>query len=150
MRLWSLHPKYLDSKGLVACWREGLLARAVLTGKTKGYKHHPQLERFKKEKDPSTFLDCYLTGIHVEACQRGYCFDLSKIRGLTCLDKLQVTDGQLKFEQDHLLSKLKSRDMMRYEKLKRVTDPQPLPLFQVRKGGIESWERSLKASRKPR
>jgi len=25
MRLWTLHPKYLDARGLVALWREGLL-----------------------------------------------------------------------------------------------------------------------------
>ena len=36
MRLWSLHPRYLDAKGLVALWREGLLAQAVLKGQTKG------------------------------------------------------------------------------------------------------------------
>jgi len=30
MRLWSLHPRYLDAKGLVALWREGLLAQKVL------------------------------------------------------------------------------------------------------------------------
>jgi hypothetical protein len=43
MRLWSLHPQYLDPQGLVALWREALLAQAVLRGKTRGYKHHPQL-----------------------------------------------------------------------------------------------------------
>ena len=48
MRLWSLHPKYLDIKGLVACWREGLLARKVLLDQTKGYKNHPQLIRFNR------------------------------------------------------------------------------------------------------
>ena len=60
MRLWSIHPKYLDSKGLVAVWREGLLARSVLDGKTKGYKNHPQLIRFKNQKEPLLFLDTYL------------------------------------------------------------------------------------------
>ena len=38
MRLWSLHPRYFDSKGLTAAWREALLARAVLTGQTRGYR----------------------------------------------------------------------------------------------------------------
>nr|WP_243687290.1 pyrimidine dimer DNA glycosylase/endonuclease V [Methanobacterium formicicum] len=55
MRLWSLHPKYLDVKGLVALWREGLLARAVLKGKTKGYTNHPQLIRFKNQKKSGSF-----------------------------------------------------------------------------------------------
>ena len=48
MRLWSLHPSYLDSAGLVALWQEGLLARKVLSSQTKGYIHHPQLHRFRK------------------------------------------------------------------------------------------------------
>jgi hypothetical protein len=47
MRIWSLHPKYLDAKGLVALWRESLLAKQALESKTKGYKNHPQLNRFK-------------------------------------------------------------------------------------------------------
>ena len=38
MRLWSIHPKYLGTKGLVALWREALLAQKVLQGNTKGYK----------------------------------------------------------------------------------------------------------------
>ena len=41
MKLWSIHPKYLDAKGLVALWREALLAQKVLDGKTEGYKNHP-------------------------------------------------------------------------------------------------------------
>ena len=52
MRIWSLHPKYLDTKGLVALWRETLLAKHVLEGKTKGYRNHPQLDRFKKAQNP--------------------------------------------------------------------------------------------------
>jgi hypothetical protein len=52
MRLWSLHLKYLDRIGLIACWREGLLAKAVLEGKTKGYTHHPQLIRFQTSPHP--------------------------------------------------------------------------------------------------
>ncbi len=50
MRLWSLHPKYLDRQGLLAVWREGLLAQKVLQGKTKGYKNHPQLKRFQQQE----------------------------------------------------------------------------------------------------
>ena len=37
MRLWTIHPRYLDSRGLVALWRESLLARAVLRSQTRGY-----------------------------------------------------------------------------------------------------------------
>ena len=27
MRIWTLHPEYLDGRGLTALWRETLLAR---------------------------------------------------------------------------------------------------------------------------
>ena len=54
MRIWSLHPRYLDAKGLVAVWRETLLAKHVLEGKTKGYKNHPQLNRFREVKNIDT------------------------------------------------------------------------------------------------
>ncbi|MFP3165813.1 MAG: pyrimidine dimer DNA glycosylase/endonuclease V, partial [Nitrososphaeria archaeon] len=34
MRLWSLHPSFLDKQGILGVWREGLLAQKVLIGKT--------------------------------------------------------------------------------------------------------------------
>jgi len=70
MRIWSLHPKYLDTKGLVALWRETLLAQHVLEGKTKGYKNHPQLDRFKRSKKPIEVINQYLAGVYAEALTR--------------------------------------------------------------------------------
>ncbi|WP_308727259.1 MULTISPECIES: pyrimidine dimer DNA glycosylase/endonuclease V [unclassified Arthrobacter] len=52
MRLWSLHPELLDAKGLVACWRETLLAQKTLAGQTAGYVNHPQLVRFRASGAP--------------------------------------------------------------------------------------------------
>ena len=60
MRLWSLHPKYLDTKGLLAVWRETLLAQNVLLGNTRGYKHHPQLQRFKQTDSHIDYIGFYL------------------------------------------------------------------------------------------
>ena len=67
MRLWSLHPGYLDSQGLVALWREALLAQKVLAGKTRGYKNHPQLERFKAHPHPPQAIAAYLVSVWEEA-----------------------------------------------------------------------------------
>lgn len=67
MRLWSLHPKYLDARGLVALWREALLAQAVLRGETRGYRRHPQLERFRNHAAPLAAMSLYLRAIHAEA-----------------------------------------------------------------------------------
>ena len=79
MRLWSIHPTYLDSRGLVALWREALLAQAVLRGLTAGYRAHPQLERFKRARDPVAAVGAYLRTVHDEAAVRGNRFDSSKI-----------------------------------------------------------------------
>src|SRR5580765_3188700 len=111
MRIWSLHPKYLDTKGLVALWRETLLAKHVLEGKTRGYKNHPQLARFKKSKKPLETINQYLAGVFVEASSRNYNFDKTKIDWNFKSAKLKVTSGQVDYEIKHLLNKLSQRDL---------------------------------------
>jgi hypothetical protein len=141
MRLWSIHPKYLDSKGLVALWREGLLAYAVLRGQTRGYKHHPQLRRFKNHPRPRTAMKAYLHIVCDEADQRGYDFDRSKLGRRIASLRIRVTVGQLRYELDHLKKKLRSRDPNRLAPMKQLKIPEPHPLFSVVRGGIESWEK---------
>ncbi|OPX58804.1 MAG: hypothetical protein A4E25_01477 [Methanobacterium sp. PtaB.Bin024] len=141
MRLWSLHPKYLDSKGLVAVWREGLLAKAVLNGKTKGYKNHPQLIRFKNQKEPLIFIDSYLNNVFKEARNRGYNFDHEKIGSQTTKKHITVTQGQMKYEFKHLKEKLKTRDWDKYQELTQINLPIPNPIFRVIPGDVESWEK---------
>ena len=139
MRLWSLHPEYLDVKGLVALWREGIMARNVLTGKTEGYKNHPQLERFKKQDDPVIAIDTYLLNVYRESKRRNYNFKRDRI-GFKFLDsKMEVTDGQMLYEFKHLKRKLKIRDHERYEILINLDFPRPNPVFKVVKGDIEPW-----------
>src|ERR1700687_901713 len=101
MRLWSLHPALLDQAGLVALWREALLAQKVLQGKTKGYRSHPQLDRFRQSKEPGTTTPPDLGAVHDEACHRGYSFDSSKIARKRQPKPLTVTQGQLDFELGH-------------------------------------------------
>jgi len=141
MRLWSLHPSYLDRQGLLACWREGLLARKVLQGKTKGYRNHPQLLRFKALPDPLTAIDAYLLEIHAESLRRGYSFDRSKLGEGSAKLKLTVTEGQLSYELEHLKQKLRMRDPERYQRIASLGQPRPHPLFEVLPGGVEDWER---------
>ena len=140
MRLWSLNPKYLDSKGLVALWREGLLAQKVTEGKTRGYRNHPQLIRFRGQQDPLAAIATYLHGVVEEAIQREYKFDESKIVGERTNLQISVTSGQLEFEFDHLLRKLWLRDRTRYQLLKSLSPPEPHPCFVVEQGEIEDWE----------
>ena len=149
MRLWSIKPSYLDARGLVALWREALLAQKVLLGLTRGYKNHPQLARFRASPDPVLYIGTYLYYVAEEGRRRGYRFDVGRIvRFDTSVPRLPVTDGQLRYELDHLLAKLRSRDPARYEALTLVTSVEPHPLFYVVKGGVEPWER-VKPDRGP-
>lgn len=140
MRLWSIHPGYLDAKGLVALWREGLLAQKVLQGKTKGYRYHPQLTRFKQTANPVGAIAGYLKYVADEADHRGYKFDRSKIVDEEFKGKLSVTSGQLAYEFRHLLGKLKERLPELYEQLKEVKRINAHPLFNEVRGDVEEWE----------
>lgn len=141
MRIWSLHPKHIDSKGLVALWRETLLAKNVLKGNTIGYKNHPQLDRFKAANSPIGSINNYLHHVWYEANKRGYNFDKSKYTLFENVDKINVTTGQLNFEREHILSKLKVRDFKMYHELINITKPEIHPLFNQIEGEIEPWER---------
>lgn len=140
MRIWSIHPKYLDTKGLVALWREALLAKHVLEGKTKGYRNHPQLDRFKQTDRPVDAIYQYLAAVHDEALARGYNFDRTKIDRKFISSEITVTTGQIKYETAHLLSKLMSRDKARFDELQKLHGLELHPLFKTVNGGIEKWE----------
>lgn len=143
MRLWSLHPKYLDTKGLIACWRESLLAKKVLEGKTKGYKFHPQLERFKVHPEPIHAIDLYLSVLYEEAAKRGFIFNRTKLNPGTAASKISVPSGQIMFELGHLMKKLWRRDRKKYFALRRIKAPECNPLFSIIDGEKESWERDI-------
>ena len=141
MRLWSLHPRYLDPQGLVALWRESLLAKAVLRGETRGYTRHPQLDRFRAHAQPRFAINAYLAAIHAEAASRGYAFDRSKIgpvRGVPCI---AVSTGQLEYEWLHLRTKLLLRNPVHLAALGEVSAPACHPLFACEPGGVAAWER---------
>ena len=166
MRIWSLHPSHLDRMGLVACWRETLLAQAVLAGKTRGYQHHPQLQRFRATPNPLATIGFYLSGIAAEAKDRGYNFNTARIlqpgsppppsadseypshssgehSDELPVTRIPVTTGQLDYEWQHLLRKLRERsphDASRIENL----SPTAHPLFHVVPGSLEDWERPQK------
>jgi Pyrimidine dimer DNA glycosylase len=141
MRLWSIHPKYLDAQGIVALWRETLLAQAVLRNETQGYRNHPQLERFKNCSGPLSAISNYLKYIHIESEARGYSFNKSKIKSARKTITIKVNSDQMNYEWYHLMSKLKQRSPAVYEKWHKCTTIEPHPLFEVEEGEIEQWER---------
>lgn len=140
MRLWTVHPKYLDTMGLLAVWREGLLAQKVLKGETRGYRDHPQLKRFQAHGDPMQAIGAYLLAIFDEASARSYNFDRLKILSGDPSASILCTRGQLNYEWQHLKSKLKARDRARYRKALAIECPEPHPLFSITDGPIEPWE----------
>lgn len=147
MRLWSLHPALLDRQGLVACWRESLLAQAVLLGRAEGYTHHPQLERFRAHRQPAAALAGFLQILWQDSQRRGYRFDATRIatalpHGIEAVEKIPVTIGQVNYEWQHLLTKLARRSPETHARTVRHQQPKVHPLFDLTPGEIAPWERS--------
>jgi hypothetical protein len=141
MRLWTLHPKHLDAKGLVALWREALLAQKVLLGHTRGYRHHPQLLRFQALRNPAGALARYLVVVYEESVRRGYHFDRSKIGAKKFRGRITETKGQLLYEWSHLKRKLSVRDPTRRRACRSVPVPDHHPLFRLIEGNVRAWEK---------
>ncbi len=144
MRLWSIHPRYLDPPGLVALWREALLAQAVLSGLTRGYQHHPQLLRFREQRSPRAAIAKYLHAVADEAERRGYAFDRARIAAKPSRGIIGVSDGQLRLELEHLKSKLLRRNPSWHERVARLRKPSPHPSFVIVRGGVAEWERATR------
>jgi hypothetical protein len=141
MRLWTLHPRYLDAKGLVAAWREALLAQKVLLGETSGYKHHPQLTRFRMQDRPVEAIAKFLSILATEAKLRGYHFDNSKITPATFNGKIEETSEQLQYEWEHLKRKLELRSPDLYDRYRGIAIAEPSPLFNIVPGKVRHWEK---------
>jgi hypothetical protein len=142
LRLWTLHPRYLDAQGLVAAWREALLAQKVLMGATKGYRHHPQLVRFESADDPVAAIAAFLRALAEEADSRGYRFDASKIPRRKPAVRIPETRGQLLFEWGHLRAKLSARSPGVARRWRGVKVPEAHPLFRIVAGGRRPWEKA--------
>ncbi|HEY7409958.1 MAG TPA: pyrimidine dimer DNA glycosylase/endonuclease V [Vicinamibacteria bacterium] len=148
MRIWTLHPRLLDRRGLVALWREALLAQAVLRGRTRGYRHHPQLLRFRRQATPLGCIAAYLRAVHAEASSRGYSFARERIGRAKPAGRMVVARGQLEHEWRHLRAKVARRDPGWLEKIGPSSTPRPHPLFRVVPGGVEGWERGVTPRRR--
>jgi len=140
MRIWSIHPKYLDAKGIVALWREALLAKKVLEGGTGGYRNHPQLIRFKNSGVAQDAINQYLSVVYEESLERGYHFDRNKINWNLKFHTLTVSDKQLEYEMKHLLNKLKTRAPELFLSYSGEIRIEPHPLFTLIRGEVEAWE----------
>lgn len=142
MRLWSVHPSLLDRAGLIALWREALLAQKVLAGKTKGYRHHPQLDRFRQTRNPNRAIAIYLWSVADEAKQRNYNFNVSKIGAARGMVTIPVTTAQLAYELTHLKQKLRQRDPKRLRLIRKREPVKVNSTFRAVEGPVAAWERT--------
>lgn len=131
MRVWTVTPRYLDSIGLVALWRETLLAKKVLEGNTKGYKYHPQLDRFKNHPNPVEAINTYLKYLLKESKARDYNFNESKIGKKFSKIKINVSKKFVNEEFKVLKQKLKKRNFEKYKEIKNVKNPDLVPIFKI-------------------
>lgn len=132
MRLWSVHPKYLDKYGLIALWREALLAQKALGGGAKGYQNNPQLKRFKEQSNPLRAIGSYLSFVAAEGSRLGYKFNHEKILFPNFDEKfIPVEAGQMAFEAEHLKNKLEMRDPEKFELLERTAVIEANPIFNI-------------------
>jgi hypothetical protein len=144
MRLWSVHPQHLDRQGLTACWREALLAQAVLAGRTRGYRNHPQLARFREHADPADAIHGYLHALADEADARGYRYDRPRIDGPAGrVAPIEVTSGQLDLEWSWLRLKLATRSPEVLRRWQHLARPDVHPSFREVEGPVAPWERNV-------
>jgi len=162
MRLWSLHPRYLDTAGLTAGWREALLAQRVLTGTTRGYRRHPQLERFWPGSAlagqagdaigrvggdvvpwPGDRIVAFLQAVADEAATRGHAYDRTRVAGPSPGDvaPVPVAEGQVAYEWALLRAKLAVRSPAVLTHWAEVAVPEVHPLFTVVPGPVAPWEK---------
>lgn len=142
MRLWTLHPHYLDLAGLRALWQNGILAQKNIFAQKGGVELHPQLLRFQKTETPEKAIGTYLLYISEEAEHRGVHFDIKKIL-VPCRDiVLDETVGQIQYEWWHFLTQLKDRAPTKYEKLQLIQKPDAHPMFRIIPGNVKHWELS--------
>jgi len=142
MRLWSLSFKYLDRMGLLAVWREALLAKKVLEDKTIGYKNHPQLIRFKNTDNPVKYINAYLEDIYKEAQERGYNFSKEKFSEGKIEKQIPVNSKQVEYEFTHLKYKLEKRDPEKFKDVSNITEIEVSNIFKIIEGNIEEWEKT--------
>jgi hypothetical protein len=111
-------------------------------GDTRGWRNHPQLDRFKDHSETMDAIGFYPLKIREEASFRGHSYDGSKIRRpINRVALTSITTGQLLYEFSLLLERTRLRMPAWHEKLREVYDlPKAYPLFEVVEGDVGRWE----------
>lgn len=130
MSLWSVHPRYLDNKGLISAWNRGLQLQKQLSTEPARNTGNSQLIMFSRQEKPLHAIGSYLSFIASEGCRRGYKFTHEKILYPNFDEELLPIDSeQLRSENQMLQNRLKTRDKNRYQQLSSQSWPETHPLF---------------------
>ena len=142
------HPPAIPRYPGPACFvARGLTSPRGTTPQTRGYRHHPQLQRFQAHASPRFAINAYLAAIHSEATARGYAFDKRKIGPVRSVDSISATTGQIAYEWQHLMAKLAVRNQALRRHWRKVRKPLCHPLFKPVPGAVEQWERIAQPQR---
>ena len=139
MRLWSLSTRQrliewvFSRYGAKVCLR-----RKCSWDKRRAIDFILNLIGFASENWTAT-IGAYLWAVLDEARSRGYNFDASRIATERLPISISVTRGQLDFERQRLMKKLRTRDQDRFRILGAAV-ARPHPILRVVAGGLEPWE----------
>lgn len=132
MCLWSVHPQYLDKHGLMALWREGLLAQKALCASAAVSQSNPQLRRFKNNDNPLRAIGTYLSFVAAEGARQGYNLNHEKILYPNFdQEVIPVDASQIAFEAERLKNKLRIRDKLKFKQLSSSRDIAANPIFNI-------------------
>ena len=81
----------------------------------------------------------YKRQVQTEAATREYRFDASKILSERSAEPIPVTRGQLDYEWQHLLAKLRLRDPSMLQQFVDLSQPEAHPLFKCVPGLVAEW-----------
>ena len=138
MKLWTFHPRYLDTCGLTGLWREAIMAQNILIklmqGKLVGYTNHPELNKIRNIGE-SIFWEgairVYLDEIYKESVLRKHSFNQYKIRasrGFLLNVEIWLSEEQLRQEEETIKERMAVRSPGRYQEVKDLQF-EPHPLF---------------------
>lgn len=148
MRLWSLHPSFLDRQGLLGQWREAIQAKNALLNPDhpSNIWHARQLQRFKESPAPMRNIAIFLHVVADEMILRGYHPNVSLIPYYPekIPHYISVTSGQVDYEIKFLQAKLEKRNptfLPRLWNIRLLMFNQLNPVFKEVGGDIEPWEK---------
>ena len=119
-----------------------MLAQKVLKGETKSHENHPRLKKSKAHPHSQYAIANYLVEIWKESKRREYNFNKEKIGYTKIVEKIPITQSELRYEFDLLRDGTKKRTPSRHKDLLSVKKSNAIRFLKSRTGGapIHFWK----------